>query len=1157
MRGKCRLWCRVLWFWAGFWLLWPGLQAQEAAPSLVDGPTAEQIGNEIAALEKLGAEDKNATQALVFYREAAKWLKATEEHANRVRELKAFIDGEAVEEARLDKELDKAKGEIPDTDLKKWQKLGADDLQQALTQQLAEVADKQNQVSELQGRIAAQASRADQLVKDLASAKGRLDEVQKALKQPPGVVAEAAAVTQARRFALLAEQRELVARINKLDLERVSAPARDKRQSLARELAEVQLRQAEQRVEWLQRAIADRRQAEAAKVQVATDQARQEAVGKHELVREAAEMNTQLSQRLARVNAQMREVQERLQRETELLKNLEARYSRISQQLEFSGLEQAMGQLLYAERQRLQNVKFYERRVAEQRRALTAARLEQFDIDDQLQAMSDIQGVVKQQIESKADTREWQSLTADERTRIQGELGNSLADRHQLLSKLKEAYASDVQLLATLELKQQEVLKKAQQYLALLNKNLWLLPSSVPVDAQWLWRLVQALPWLADPGLWQGTLAALVSQSMEHPLPAFATLILPLLLFAARGWLRRRLVYLARDLGKVTRDHFSYSLRAVLVTALLALPWTALSAGLGWLLSHQTEAGFGSALGVALSNLSPYIFMLEFLRCLFLDKGLAESHFLWSSRVRRVFSANLRWYVPICIGISVLVIITHWSINVPEIYRATLGRLAFVLNCLLFALLAWRLLNPRRGAFTEVESIHWGSWTLVDLGLILCLLIPLSLASAALLGYYFTALELNNLFFRALFTLVGSFLLYSLAVRWQTLAARRLAFERAQSRRQSERETRSYRAAADMGGEMLPEVAELEVDLEEVHSQSRTMLRLGVWVAFGLALMWTLDEVTPVISALEDITLWSHSMLVGGAVKVVPITAKAILSAILVTLLTMVAARNLPGLLEISLLQPLKLEAGNRYAIITILRYLILTLGFLVVVNLFGVGWGDIQWLVAAMGVGLGFGLKDIFANFISGLIILFERPIRVGDIVTLGSVSGTVSRIHIRSTTITDWDNKEMVIPNQSLVTQSVINWTLSDQITRVTFRVGIAYGSNTDQALQLMMGVIKANPLVLADPKPTVLFIDFGDSALIFDVRVFVRDRSHRAQVSHELHMALEKVLREHGIEIPFPQRDLNIRSLAPEVALALGGRGGSEPSLATPAESGTIRG
>lgn len=1138
--SPCRRW--TLGALVGLWLILPGLQAQEVAPSLEDGPTLEQIGNEIAALEKLGADDKNASQALVFYREAAKWLKTTEEHGNRVRELKSFIDGETVEETRLDKELDKAKGGIPDADLKKWQKLGADDLQQALIQELAEVANKQNQLADLRGRIAAQSSRTDQLVSDLATAKGRLDEVQKALKQPPTLTAEVAMVTQARRFSLLAEQRELMARINKLDLERVSAPAREKRQSLAREVAEVQLRQAENRVALLQQAIADRRQAEAAKVQVATDQARQEAVGKHELVREAAEMNTQLSQRLARVNEQMREVQERLRRETELQKNLEARYSRISQQLEFSGMEQAMGQLLYAERQKLQNVKFYERQVAEQRRALTAARLEQFDIDDQLQAMNDVQGVVKEQIQSKAEGPEWQALSAEERARIQGQLGELLSDRQQLLGKLKDAYASEVQMLASLELKQQEVLKKAQQYLALLNKNLWLLPSSAPIDGQWLWRLVQALPWLADPGLWQGLLTALTAQSQEHPLPAFATLTLPLLLFAARGWLRRRLIYLARDLGKVTRDHFIYSLRAVLVTALLALPWAALVAGLGWLLTRRAEAGLGSALGVALSNLSPYIFMLEFLRFLFLDKGLAESHFLWSGRVRRIFGANLRWYVPLCIGISMLVIITHWSINVPEIYRATHGRLAFVFNCVIFALLAWRLLNRRHGAFTEVALPHWGSWTLGDLGLVVCLLFPLGLAGAALLGYYFTALELFTMFYKALFTLIGSFLLYSLAVRWQRLAAQRLAFERAQSRRQSERETRFHRAAADMGGEMLPEVAELEVDLEEVHSQSRTMLQLGVWIAFGLALIWTLDEVTPVIIALEDITLWSHSMLVGGVVKVVPITAKAILSAILVTLLTMVAARNLPGLLEISLLQPLRLEAGNRYAIITIMRYLILTLGFLVVVNLFGVGWGDIQWLVAAMGVGLGFGLKDIFANFISGLIILFERPIRVGDIVTLGSVSGTVSRIHIRSTTITDWDNKEMVIPNQSLVTQSVINWTLSDQITRVTFRVGIAYGANTDQALQLMMGVIKANPLVLADPKPTVLFIDFGDSALIFDVRVFVRDRSHRAQVSHELHMALEKVLREHRIEIPFPQRDLHIRSLSPEVAEILGRESGA---------------
>jgi potassium efflux system protein len=182
--------------------------------------------------------------------------------------------------------------------------------------------------------------------------------------------------------------------------------------------------------------------------------------------------------------------------------------------------------------------------------------------------------------------------------------------------------------------------------------------------------------------------------------------------------------------------------------------------------------------------------------------------------------------------------------------------------------------------------------------------------------------------------------------------------------------------------------------------------------------------------------------------------------------------------------------------------------------------------------VGLGFGLKEIFANFFSGLIILFERPVRIGDTVTIGDVSGTVARIRIRSTTITDWDNKELVIPNQNLVVEPLINWTLSDQITRITFKVGIAYGPEIERAHRLMSDTVAAHPLVLPEPSSTVLFTGFGDSALEFQVRAFVKEQAQRLQVIHELHMDLAKALAAGGIEIPFPQRDLHLRSLPPEL-------------------------
>ncbi|HSB52601.1 MAG TPA: mechanosensitive ion channel domain-containing protein, partial [Dissulfurispiraceae bacterium] len=240
--------------------------------------------------------------------------------------------------------------------------------------------------------------------------------------------------------------------------------------------------------------------------------------------------------------------------------------------------------------------------------------------------------------------------------------------------------------------------------------------------------------------------------------------------------------------------------------------------------------------------------------------------------------------------------------------------------------------------------------------------------------------------------------------------------------------------------------------------------------------------------------------------------------------------RNLPGVIDLALLQRLRLSEASRYATRRMIRYSIVTVGLIAVFKSVGAEWSQIQWLIAALGVGLGFGLQEIVANFISGIIILFEQPIRVGDVVTIGQVSGRVTRIQIRATTVTDFDNKELIVPNKNFITGELVNWTRTEPVTRITLKVGIAYGSDTSLAHRTMLETVKANRRVLENPEPRVLFTAFGDSSLDFDVHVFVKEIADRLPVTHDLHMAIERALREHSIEIPFPQRDIHVRSLPP---------------------------
>jgi potassium efflux system protein len=198
--------------------------------------------------------------------------------------------------------------------------------------------------------------------------------------------------------------------------------------------------------------------------------------------------------------------------------------------------------------------------------------------------------------------------------------------------------------------------------------------------------------------------------------------------------------------------------------------------------------------------------------------------------------------------------------------------------------------------------------------------------------------------------------------------------------------------------------------------------------------------------------------------------------------------------------------------------------------NIIGADWSKIQWLAAALSVGIGFGLQEIVANFISGLIILFERPIRVGDTVTVGNVTGTVTRIQIRATTIVNWDRQELLVPNKEFITQQLLNWTLSDQTVRVVIPVGIAYGSDVPKAMKLLKETAIENKDVLESPESFVAFESFGDNALQLSLRAYLPTVENRTNIITELNKTINNKFNEAGISIAFPQRDIHLDTSKP---------------------------
>jgi len=286
--------------------------------------------------------------------------------------------------------------------------------------------------------------------------------------------------------------------------------------------------------------------------------------------------------------------------------------------------------------------------------------------------------------------------------------------------------------------------------------------------------------------------------------------------------------------------------------------------------------------------------------------------------------------------------------------------------------------------------------------------------------------------------------------------------------------------------------------------------------------------------------------VVDGVSKTVPITLGNIVLAVILAVTTIIAGRNLPGLLEVILLNRLPMNPGARYAYSAVCRYAITVVGIIIVFNTIGIKWASLQWLIAALGVGLGFGLQEIVANFVCGLIVLFERPFRIGDTVTIGDINGTVTRIRIRATTVADFDRKELIVPNKEFIVGRLINWSLSDKRIRIRVPVGIAYGSDTKLAQELLLQAARKNPHVLSEPAVDAVFKGFGDNSLDFELRVYINGIENWWSMQHELNVSIDNAFKEAGVTIAFPQRDVHLDATGPLDVRVVSGRSGSEADI-----------
>lgn len=230
-----------------------------------------------------------------------------------------------------------------------------------------------------------------------------------------------------------------------------------------------------------------------------------------------------------------------------------------------------------------------------------------------------------------------------------------------------------------------------------------------------------------------------------------------------------------------------------------------------------------------------------------------------------------------------------------------------------------------------------------------------------------------------------------------------------------------------------------------------------------------------------------------------------------------------------------RMDPGARMALVSIIRYFVIALGVVIILQTAGINLTALHVLAGTVGIGVGFGLQNIASNFVSGLIILFERPITVGDRIEVGNVEGDVVAINPRSTTVVTNDNIAIIIPNSKFVTENVVNWSLTGSDVRFRVPVSVAYGSDLRMVTGVLEEVARENQDVLANPPPVVRLLAFGDNGILLELRVWSTTLTHRkATLISSLNFAINAAFQKHGIEMPYPQRDLHVRTDTPEAVL-----------------------
>ena len=991
-----------------------------------------------------------------------------------------------------------------------------------------------SQISDLEIQLTPAAKRAQELDVELTRRQTRLNEIpedlasankelESTLKQQSQVDApnESASETKARKLWLAARENELRQTVNLLNQERTTYASTTELLPLQQQLADKTVSQLRASFDRLKKAQTERKREQAAETVKAT----QSLVNRvPDSLKDLAQSNVDLAESQRKLISDAALATSNVTEIETAKDSVTKELATSTQRVDAIGLTDALGTMFRKRRDDFQELAHKFQPDLSVREKIESYQTESFRWEDEIDE--------NDQMLSELDSPDinWESeeinLKALSETDAKWVL---LKKRGKLLNETLQAQNSLMQSVINSDTRRRELSTAIEKYQSFVNRRLFWTRSAPLVSVSEFEHFPSAVAWVVAPDNWGISLRAIGRSFRISPLRSLLVSIIALGLIVWRSRTRRFIIEQGK-LADRADSTFRPTWLTLLASVLAASAWPVVFVAIAYLLTNGAVDQVAQAVGTALGVVAIFVASRELLREICRDEGLADAHLDWSKKLRRYLRFHLHWYTffgAACIFLMVM-LNAHPELNVRTFSTRMMTTILFFVIAA-FHHVVFRSKSPLYADIVQAnpDSTIYRRRKLMWAVLVL---LPLSFSVLALAGYLDTVFRLGRLVQYTLLWLLVVLLMLALVYRWISIHRRDV------SRRQAI-EAQRKRLAAAVGvatDSEIPETDsrdELEIaDLPALdHKTRQTAWVLAVFIAIvGLVVLWR--DILPAIELFGELKAWD----VGTGDAIETVTLLDLLISGLVIFGLFFAARNFVSLLELVILSRTSLDSGSRYAMSMILQYVLFIIGAVVVFKLLSIPFQQLSWLLAAASVGIGFGLQEIIANFVCGIILLLERPVRVGDVVTIGETTGSVSRIQMRATTVTNWDRKELVIPNKDLITGKVLNWSLSNIINRMTLEVGVQYGADPDKIRDLLKEVVAQHSGILKDPAPAINLESFGDSALNFVIRFYLPNLDNRISITHEVNTAIARALAKAEIEIPFPQRDVSLSIVSDQEAV-----------------------